>query len=358
MAETELRLRDARHRPQKLWQPGAPQAHTPMATRLFPKNKGADAYAITGLAARCDWVLLSDLKAPQTHLHRNRATDHPRHIFLSLRAPFHAIRAFAEQVLPRLKSDFVLISGSEDITLPRQTDTRWRRFTPEERAMLDAILAHPKLVHWYAENLDEGGHPKRSPLPLGLVFPAGMPDRLIQPSPPPLAGRALRVLCAHRHRDGPQWQTRRHISALARGPWRTVCTVPEDEMPEPAFMEMVERHAFVLCAEGGGLDPSPKAFSALLHGAIPIIRNTALVPAYARFPLVIVTDWSEQVLSPHALRGWRDMLAPWFDDPSLRQEVVHRLSLDYWWRSIESGAPVDRPGRLALQAGDQDVQGA
>jgi len=329
----------------------AGNAICPQATRLFPKNRGAEAYAITGIAARCDWVVLSDHRAPHIHLHRNRDTDQPRHIFLSLRAPFHAIRHFAERILPRLRADFVLITGSEDITLPRQTDARWRPFDAEEQAMLSRILDHPNLRHWYAENLDEGGHPERSPLPVGLVFPGGMPDGIVLPGPAPLAARPLRVFCAHRHRDGPQWELRRHVSRLARGPWRDFCTLPGAELPEPDFMAEVERHAFVICAEGGGLDPAPKAFSALLHGAIPIIRDTALVPAYAHLPVVVVEDWTAGALSPARLARWRDALRPWFDEEAGRREVLHRLSGDYWWRIVESGRPVARSGALAWLAG-------
>lgn len=319
----------------------------PQSTRLFPKGRGADAYTISGLAARCDWVVLSDNHPPHVHLHCNRTTDHPRHIFLSLRAPFHAVRHFTKVILPRIRSDFVLITGSEDITLPRQRDARWRRFDAAEQAMLAQILNHPHLRHWYAENLDEGGHPRRSPLPLGLVFPQGAPEGLLMTAPPPLAQRPLRVFCAHRHRDGPQWEPRRRVSRLAGGPWRDYCTTAAQEMPEPAFMAEVEAHAFVLCVEGGGLDPSPKAWSALLHGAIPIIRKTAVAQAYTHLPVVVVDDWTGDALTPAWLAHWRAAFLPWFDDPFARHEILHRLSLDYWWRIIASARPVKDKGTMA-----------
>lgn len=350
MKGMETRLDDAGHLQTDTYGESVTGILRPHATRLFPKNHGANAYTVTGIAAFCDWVLLSDNHAPHTHLRRNHPTDHPRHIFVSLRAPFHALRALVEQVLPLLSRDFVLITGSEDITLPRQTDARWRKFNAEERGMLARILDHPNLVHWYAENLDEGGHPKRSPLPLGLVFPEGMPDALVQPAPPLLGPRPLQVFCAHRHREGPQWETRRRISQLASSAWRSLCTVPANEMPEAVFMAQIERHAFVLCAEGGGLDPSPKAFSALLHGAIPIIRNTALAPAYARLPVVMVDDWTADALSAEALQNWRNALSPWFDNPTMRNEVLYRLSINYWWHIIENGTAIDGPGTLALHA--------
>lgn len=319
-----------------------------MSTRLFPKNRGADRYTLSGIAARCDWVLLSDNKAPHTHLQRNVETECPRHIFVSLRAPFYALRAFVNEILPSLEFDFVLITGSEDITLPMQVDFRWRRLDSEEQVFLRQIADHVHLRHWYCENLDRNDHAKRSPLPLGLVFPDGNPEEVKIRTPQPLDGRALRVFCAHRHREGPQWELRRRVSSLAGGHWRHFCTVPDTELPEPEFMREVERHAFVVCAEGGGLDPAPKAWSALLHGAIPIIRATALAPAYAHLPVVMLNDWCEDAITPEKLAGWRAQLLQWFDIPQKRQEVLHRLSIDYWWEMIAAGNSLEASPSLAV----------
>lgn len=223
------------------------------------------------------------------------------------------------------------------------------QFEPRERELVLRILAHPCLQRWYAENLDESIHPKLSPIPLGLVFRDGYPDGgIVIPHVPRLLGRPLRVFCAHRHREGPQWLLRRRVSDLAEGEWRTFSTVPASEMSETAFMAEVERHAFVLCAEGGGLDPSPKAWSALLYGAIPIIRNTALTPAYAHLPVVVVDDWRAGALSAVKLERWRESLLPWFDEPARRQEVLHRLSVDYWWQVIAAGRAIEDAAPLAI----------
>ncbi|MEH6645593.1 hypothetical protein [Sulfitobacter sp.] len=313
----------------------------PHSTRLFPKNFGADQYAITGLASRCDWVILSDRKPPNVHLHRNCNTDHPRHIFLSLRAPFEAILFFFEDILPKLSADFVLVSGSVDATVPRQIDARWRQFSVPERDMINHILCHPKLKHWYAENLDQAAHPKLSPLPLGLMFPKGYPEGgIIVPEVPPISKRPLKVFCAHRHREGAQWEPRRRVSDLATGPWAAFTTHPEIELPEAQFFTQIEAHSFVLCVEGGGLDPSPKAWSTLLNGAIPIIRKNSVSLAYMHLPIVMVDDWQADALRPDLLWQWRDTLQTWFDDAHGRREVIRRMSLDYWCSFVATGTPI------------------
>ena len=308
------------------------------STRLFPKSGGASAYALSGIAERCDWVLLSDTRAPFTHLHRAKPVDTPRHIFLSLRNPFAALAAFATDVLPSLNAPFVLVSGSEDCTVPRQCDRRWRAFNDSEQQMISRILDHPLLIHWFAENLEDDSNPRISPLPTGMVYPEGPPKDLPRICPPPLHSRPLRVLCGHRVRNGPQWDLRRDVSARARTKWAAFCTLPDRDLPEPEFLALMHSHAFVLCAEGGGLDPSPKAWQAILCGAIPIIRKTGTYRAYAQLPVAFVDSWHADSLTPAALMAWYQPLAPFYDTPALRAQTLTRLGLSYWWGKIEAWA--------------------
>ncbi|RPH16173.1 MAG: hypothetical protein CBB67_015835 [Alteromonadaceae bacterium TMED7] len=305
-------------------------------TRLFPKNQGADNYLINGIAARCDWVVLSDLQAPQTALVK-RKSHTPKTVFLSLRAPFVAIKYFYDEVLPQLTAPFVLVSGSEDITVPNQTDKRWRVFNDQEQAMIEAILAHPNLIHWYAENLDDASQPGMSPLPLGLVHHESdaTPD-LVDPNPVPLRNRPNTVLCAHRIRDGEQWAPREQVSKLASTYWGAFCRVIDEEVSLEEYFTALHQHSFVLCVEGGGIDPSPKAWHALLNGTIPIIRSPGLRAAYQKFPVVFVDDWSADSLNEARLAKWKEVLQPWYDEPILRQQVMYKLGLDYWWDSITS----------------------
>lgn len=309
-----------------------PEFHS---TRLFPKGSGAAAYRLTGVAARCDWAFLSDSRKPFYHLSRNVATKTPRHIFLSLREERHAISAFVEVVLPQLTEPFVLVSGSEDITLPRQTDARWPPFTTELTAHIKTILDHPLLLHWFAENLDQDDDPRFTAIPVGMVYPEGDPPPVEEPVDlPSTGGRPCRALCSHRVRQARQWDIRRHVTDLAQTVWAPWCTVLTDELPEPEFLSAVSSHAFVLCVEGGGLDPSPKAWQSILYGAIPIIRRSSTTGPYKDLPVAFVESWDTDALSRDRLAKWHSDLASHFDDPDLRREVLRRLSGDYWWGKV------------------------
>ena len=305
------------------------------STRLFPKHRGANAYIATGIAGKCDWVFLSDSNAPKTHLSRLVPTDEPRHIFLSLRNPSVALSTFATEILPTVQAPFVLLSGSEDATIPNQIDKRWHAFSHKEMAIIQKILEHPNLIHWYAENLDEKISDKLSALPLGMVYPGSSIESVMElQNRKPVSKRPLTVLCGHRVRRGPQWTIRRDVNSVAKSAWSDFTTVLEDEVTETDFLQMMDTHSFVLCVEGGGLDPSPKAWQCLHRGAIPIVRRTPTTDAYADLPVVFVDSWSAGSITAKKLAYWRAGFCDWFDNPDSRKELLYRLSLDYWWNMV------------------------
>jgi len=306
------------------------------STRLFPKNRGANNYITNGIASRCDWVLHSDYKEPFTHLVRQNDTNKPKHLFLSLRSPINAITTFTTEILPNLSTPFFLISGSEDCTLPRQTDKRWPTFSPAVQQMIEIIRSHPLLLHWFAENLESDDLPKMSPLPVGMVYKYDQMGENLDDilKPPPIIDRKLKVLCGHRVRKGPQWELRREVTTLANTVWSEFCTVQEKELSEQDYVAQIRAHSFVLCAEGGGVDPSPKAWQSLIHGAIPIIRKTGTYRAYADLPVAFVDDWEAKAFSFDRLIKWRQELAPYYDNPELRAQMLERLGLDYWWNKM------------------------
>ncbi|MEM8770361.1 MAG: sulfotransferase [Pseudomonadota bacterium] len=312
---------------------------TAHSMRLFPKHKGASAYALTGIAERCDWVLLTDDKHPVSELRRQKKTERPRHVFLSLRSPFDAIKHFETKVLPLLDRPFVLVSGSEDVTLPNQKDQRWRSFTDEERKSLLRLLDHPLLITWFCENLDEAAHTRLRSLPTGMVYADGDPKtRVAPPFCKPMRDRPVRALCGHRVRAGNQWTMRRRVSDIAQSHWQAWCTLLNEEVSEAAYIKAIEQHAFVICVEGGGVDPSPKAWQAILHGAIPIIRRSAVEEAYRELPVAFVEDWSADAINEKRLAAWLQELRGAFEKPALRRETLRRLSLDYWWEKVDRAA--------------------
>lgn len=307
------------------------------STRLFPKNLGADQYVITGIANKCDCVILTDRNEPKVHVEVNCEVEGIRYIFLSMREPFVALKFFVETILPNLVSPFILISGSEDITIPTQIDKRWRNFNSVEIGYINTIIDSSLLIRWFCENLDTA-HPKMEALPLGMVYPNPVSDRVMSiPISPPVADRPLKVLCAHRVRSGEQWQPRVLVTGLAKSQWSDFCTVVEEEISEPEYMELVKQHSFVICVNGGGIDPSPKAWSSILYGAIPIIQKSPLMKAYDKFPVAFVDEWLPESINKHTLSSWRnDVIQRFYTNNKMNDSVRIKLGLDFWWDQVVS----------------------
>lgn len=331
-----------------------------MSTRLFPKGLGADKYEITGIASYCDWVLLSDRVAPHTHLVKTSGTETPRSIFVSMRNPEAALPVLSQLLGSfRERRSLTLILASDDWTFPVQMDRRRPFYSIALRQKIIDILASPVVREIFVENLDTEGIPRVSPIPLGIVFPDNSSARRLSDvrgarNQIAIESCPATAFCGHRTREGDQWLRRERVSALVDGPWSGFCEAPSGELSEADFFAAAMRHTFVICVEGGGLDPSPKAWQTLLNGRIPIMRRSPATHAYRDLPVLYVDDWTENALSEQLLSYARSTLLHHFTDPARRQDMLQRLTMGFWRERIlgvhdESG-DLSRSARSALPA--------
>ena len=246
---------------------------------------------------------------------------------------------FYGQYLPLIDvtKRFVLVTGDTDCTLPRQCDQRFPAHDRQALAILESIHDDQRLIHWYAQNLDESW-PKMSPIPLGFWENGGTAlyrNVLHSKRSQSIKSRQLKVLCAHRLRSGPQWMKREMVTKKALDDWRDVVDY-RDEIPASQFFDVISQYPFVMCVGGGGLDPSPKAWTALMAGCIPIIEVNETTKAYRNLPVVYINNWQTLELNPETLRAWLEALSPQFDQPDLRRAVLDQLSMGYWLQHIKS----------------------
>lgn len=182
----------------------------------------------------------------------------------------------------------IVISGSCDRTFPKQVDLR---VTPTLHGDLLKILFNIEssaIKSWYTENLDTRGIHKLYPIPRGITATAYSGTiRVINRYPN--KNRINKCLSINRIRNGPQWEARRKVSDLTSGPWESFFYSPSNEVPLKKIRSLLTKYRFLICVEGGGLDPSPKAFEALIYGCIPIIRNSHVADAYRHLPVLIVS---------------------------------------------------------------------
>ena len=113
----------------------------------------------------------------------------------------------------------------------------------------------------------------------------------------PILRRPLKFLASDKVREGQGSMADR--GAVQRMCLESpLCVVPQGldpkmGIPHRDFLAMTASFPFITCVHGGGIDPSPKAWEALLVGTIPIIQQSTLDDAYERFPVMFVHEWSE-----------------------------------------------------------------
>jgi hypothetical protein len=306
--------------------------------RTFIDTEGNCVMTPRGIASSCDWAVLipcfyGNLDQP------------PKSVFVHHLMLPH----FVENILPNIPASwkFVLVSSGTDQTIP--TGRGDVRFKPI-RGFADAddggpnwqlLTTHPQILHWFCGNHDLT-HPRVSTLPVGIVEGVeGMQHVNISTPPVPLQRRPIQFFVAHRVRSGiGQWETRVNVTLMCRRqqrvhtPQHAMCVTPPSFLQrdrrkgisQATYVKIAQYLSFVVCVNGGGLDPSPKAWEAIMLGTIPIIQHSTLDDAYSQLPVAFVGHWSTLFGSISDVRARlmhiRTQLSPFYTDPAMRAKVL------------------------------------
>jgi hypothetical protein len=301
-----------------------------LETRLNEENEIVN---LSGLASKCDLTLYAVPRRPEmTEI--LRCEGQPKTIFITMRNPFFTIPYFLERILPTLDSPFAVVFSGGDKTFPRQCDLRWPAYSEGLQRGIFNLLGNPNFVRGFVENLSEH-HSKLEPIPLGLVFITNAMRYAYKQKPVrPSKNRERSVLCLNRIRNGAQWETRRYVHHLAIEAWHEFCDVRNNEVPELDFDSLLQKYSFVLCPSGGGYDPSPKAWRAIINGTIPIIKRMDATLCYEGLPVLFIDEWTQDALSPEILKRARDSLL--IEGVKFKEEekVYEKLKLSFWWDKV------------------------
>ena len=322
-----------------------------MTTRILPRRLKDefgklkfDQRTFSGISGRCDWIML------EPNLIVGDPKKPPKTVFISMRpvrvsmgtGSGTVLSHFYNKVLTLVQNKIVLLTGSNDFTIPNQIDKRFTKLSFAEKKFFYKILNDKRIIHWFAENHDEVFE-KMSTLPSGVSPRTCMnfnPDCIwdFTNISTPISRRPLRVICADILREGPQWENRRKVAKLSQTAWKDFSIYLHNRQLEyDEWLKFVARYPFLLCVQGGGIDPAPKAWEAIVVGTIPIIKHSPLDDAYSQFPVVFIDEWVEEAISHEKLKKWLSKLSPFYKNGSKeRKEVLKRLTTDYWWNKVES----------------------
>ena len=241
-----------------------------------------------------------------------------------------ALPQFLEEVLPRIRARFALLTGDEDWSMPSHF--------PRAREILD----NDHVVCWFSQNLDGSDTSgKMFPLPIGIDFhtishrrkwghPRATPreqEQELQSLRRTMPANGERLLRVHadfhfnKHEGGGSGEKRTAVEAvLRRNP--SVDFLPQ-KLPRLQLWREKTRYAFVVSPGGGGLD-CHRTWESLALDNIVIVRRSPLDSLYQGLPVVIVDRWEE--ITESNLRRWHAQHAGSFAG----RETQARLSNQYW----------------------------
>lgn len=259
------------------------------------------------------------------------------------------LKSFVRQVLPRLKSRFILVTGDSDSCAPSE-------LLPEARAILECS----NVVHWYTQNYDGTMPAERiSPIPIGIDFHM-LSERPIwgeTPSSPvqqeqvlqsiakelPLLGNRFQKVYVdfawqqglglrHYRRYHPLKGTKFHESRR-----RVVRKMAKNELvfgqtsPLPRSQMWRERgkYVFVLSTHGMGLD-CHRTWEALALGHIVLVPSSALDQLYEGLPVVALQSWDD--ITCENLARWVSVYSG--------INAGERLTTTFWVQQMRSMAAV------------------
>ena len=234
-------------------------------------------------------------------------------------------RDFVRQVHAHIRVPYLLLSDTADVSIAHGPD-------------VDALLGErSQLRHWWAVDNEVLDSPKLEGLPLGVMDSLELGNKG-QPRSVQFHANVteyLRVLGASQRQRKSSWlmmqmtethpERRRVRAHFAKG-WGDgevrLTAERAGKINVRSYLDMLGQHRFVLSPRGNGLD-AHRTWEALLVGAIPIVRSTALNPLYDGLPVLVVNDWPD--VTPALLREF-------YANHSHRAPLYQyeKLFADYW----------------------------
>jgi len=328
----------ARHQPELVWNKGIAALCDRRIPDEFPDGRNYS--TVSTLAGAMPSRRLPDNLISDPTAYRGIADGELVWVRLSW------LKSFVKQVLPLVKSRFVLATADSDACVPSEV-------MPEAQAILNA----ENVAHWYAQNYDGSMAPEKiSPLPIGIDFhmqsegpfwgeSASPPKqqertlRSIHGNLPPLRNRIQKVYVDFAWQQGFGLRDYRRYHPLTGTKFhenrrQVVKTMLKNDI---AFCqrellcrsEMWRKrgaYAFVLSPHGTGLD-CHRTWEALALGHIVIVPSSSLDLLYRDLPVVAVKDWSELTA---------EKLAKWISLHEESDGMSEKLKTSFWIQHMRS----------------------
>ena len=208
--------------------------------------------------------------------------------------------------LDDLSVPVVLVTHNGDLSMP-DVDSHMPYESDWPQTGFSRYLEHPNLAAWFASNCYWEGYPAGRPRPAKLTcIPIGIENRYNfrgADKHPTLSDQFAELQRLHAvpwHlsrvntllvdvKEHPWKPERAEALKVLRGkPWVTFLA----DSTYKDWAEAVRSHKFILCPAGHGQD-THRTWQALLLGAVPVVKTSAMDSMYEGLPVVIVKSWKD-----------------------------------------------------------------
>jgi hypothetical protein len=184
---------------------------------------------------------------------------------------------FFNTFLPQISQKIVLISHNHDDPITN---------------IYQPYIVNKKIIHWFAQNVDEWTHPKLTPIPIGIenrYNPCGQFIDNVAPFIQKYSQNKDRATAIYANFRAITHPERSHVQQLL-GTHPLATWVPRKNFGE--YLADLSKSIFTLSPRGHGLD-CHRTWEALLMGSYPIVRTSTLDPLYKDLPVVILNKWKD-----------------------------------------------------------------
>jgi hypothetical protein len=218
------------------------------------------------------------------------------------------LETFFTQLHPLIPEPYILLTHNSDFPAPGH-------YGP--------MLEDPKLIVWFAQNVENFSHPKLHPLPIGIAnrrWEHGNPSvfdevrsRLFSKEIPLYMNFTVQNCFSER------------LGIYNRFINEPFCVAaPTKRMEE--YLADLAKSCFVLSPRGNGLD-CHRTWEALYLRAIPIVRTSSIDSLFEGLPVIIIEDWKEVTES---------FLEKKYQEMESKPYQWEKLDAGYWFALIDS----------------------
>ena len=297
-------------------------------TRINKKNSKQ-----SSLSKKCDCVI--NIDNIRTKINYNEIYTIYANIFYCQHYPIlMKLYDILNNKIPENNKVIIIISGS-DRTFPNSVDKRYPNSKQDELKFYYNFIKHPKIKKIYVENLDCYMADNVFPFPLGVNLNEG-PINLkyfIQFQNKNF-NRPLKFTNFNRSRTKKgEWELRGKVEKLCKTKQWNEFYIHTGLLPQKQFLQTMAKYTFTLIVNGGGIDPNPKIFEAIIVGTLPImIKNEPYTTIYKDMPVIILDEeWNKNTFTRDKLEKWYNKYKYMLENIEVRKKILNKLTLDYWW---------------------------